>query len=214
MSLFEQQPKASSTRSDQHKIASADSSSAAAGAADPNPEEWATMSRSARKRFSERKRRNEFKDSFDNLIKVLLHADPNFAQQMDERERQGSVRVHREEYDGDQVAFFNRIELINQTIFSLERLKDESDNLKELQERIKKGDLLARLQFKELLNLNAADSTTTATPSSFHHVSFVSNIVRAKHSIFHLCREFICLDTFLNSAYTCHSSSFRPFLIF
>lgn len=85
-----------------------------------------------RKRSQEKRRRQEFKEALDGLHAVLLEHDANFRHEALQREERvgGGTRIG----DGktgsdDSASLFNRVELVNQAIFTIKRVTEENIEL-------------------------------------------------------------------------------------
>jgi len=92
------------------------------------------MSRLERKRFQERRRRFDFKEALDNLMSTLLHNDTNFLREFHLRGKRTATRrvsnqEHNSSIDGEN-SLFNRVELINQAIFTIHKLAKDNDEFK------------------------------------------------------------------------------------
>lgn len=85
-----------------------------------------------RKRSQEKRRRQEFKEALDGLHAVLLEHDANFRHEALQREERvgGGTRTGDGKPGADDTAsLFNRVELVNQAIFTIKRVTEENIEL-------------------------------------------------------------------------------------
>ena len=89
--------------------------------------------RTMRKKEQEKRRRNDFKDSLNTLHETLLLHDEIFHQESQKRERRLANKKDQDYYEpgilGNQ-PFFNRVEIINQAAFTLNRIMEENKALR------------------------------------------------------------------------------------
>jgi hypothetical protein len=92
-------------------------------------EQWVSMSRLERKRFQEKRRRLEFKEALDKLLETLLRHDEGFLKEAQIREARFSGRVINRPPNTDENSLFNRVEMVNQAIFTIERSARENEEM-------------------------------------------------------------------------------------
>jgi hypothetical protein len=93
-----------------------------------------SSTRLERKRHQEKRRRVEFKEALDCLLATLLDNDSDFSREATHREnRNGDGRCD------DDTALFNRVELINQSIFTIKRVVQENKDMKKAFEYYQSG---------------------------------------------------------------------------
>jgi hypothetical protein len=99
------------------------------------------MSRLERKRFQEKRRRLDFKEALDKLLGTLLRHDDDFQKEAKQREKRAAGRAATSPHlanDSDN-ALFNRVEMVNQAAWTIERLGDENKLLRDEIEDIQAG---------------------------------------------------------------------------
>lgn len=104
---------------------------------------WASMSRLERKRLQEKRRRQEFKESLDNLLATLLGYDNDFKREARQREERMTGRLVAQSNivgpaapplppttEGEN-ALFSRVELVNQATFTINQVATENAQLQQ-----------------------------------------------------------------------------------
>ncbi|KAI2502298.1 hypothetical protein MHU86_12187 [Fragilaria crotonensis] len=98
--------------------------------------------RTVRKNEQEKRRRNEFKDSLNTLHKTLLQHDEVFQQESHKRETRLANKKDQDDSEhgivGNQ-SLFNRVEIINQAAFTINRIMQENKALRAAIENSNQG---------------------------------------------------------------------------
>ena len=93
-----------------------------------DPAQLASLSRSERKRYREKKRRSDVNKGFEDLMALLLEIDPAVRAEAEERARRGqwkgTVGASQDE------SLLSRVDLIARTVNVLRRLHDENEQRK------------------------------------------------------------------------------------
>lgn len=121
-------------------------------------EQWVSMSRLERKRFQEKRRRLEFKEALDKLLETLLRHDEGFLKEAQIREARFSGRVINRPPNTDENSLFNRVEMVNQAIFTIERSARENEEMKQSIAALRDG--------------REPDSAVAANVSRLHNTGF------------------------------------------
>lgn len=94
---------------------------------DIDPAKLATMSRSERKRYREKKRRSDVNKGFDDLMNLLIEIDPAVRAEAEERARRGQWKGS---LGAQEDNLLSRVDLIGRTVKVLRRLHQENEQRK------------------------------------------------------------------------------------
>jgi hypothetical protein len=92
-----------------------------------SPEDLFKMSRSERKRYREKKRRNNVNKGFDDLMNLLVEIDPKIRIEAEERARRGQWKVR---IGAQEENLLGRVDLITRTADVLRRVHRENEERK------------------------------------------------------------------------------------
>lgn len=114
---------------------------------DIDPSKMATLSRSERKRYREKKRRSDVNKGFDDLMNLLIEIDPAVRAEAEERARRGQWKGT---IGAQEDNLLSRVDLISRSVQVLRRLHHENEQRKGIidqliQESTRRVDL-SRLQ--------------------------------------------------------------------
>lgn len=98
-----------------------------------DPAKLATMSRSERKRYREKKRRSDVNKGFDDLMNLLIEIDPEVRAEAEERARRGQWKGT---MGAQEENLLSRVDLIGRTVSVLRRLHQENEQRKMIIERL------------------------------------------------------------------------------
>jgi len=123
----------------------------------------------------------EYQDAFDNLINALVRTDPSLfmlKQQHQNQNNQENSNGHSggdDDCDAEESNCLNRIAMINQTILSLTRLKEENELLEQVRDVVQARRWESR---EDILNHTTAYclSAAAATTTSGHNDGNASNL--------------------------------------
>lgn len=121
-------------------IEKAEESNAASSSVEPSEP---STGRLERKRQLEKRRRDDFKEAFDKLNSILLQHDDGFRTEAQQREERvlwrasnRSPKLPKETTDN---ALFNRVEMVNQAVTTIERVVGENADLRKLVATLQAG---------------------------------------------------------------------------
>jgi hypothetical protein len=96
----------------------------------------AATTRLERKRFQEKRRRKEFREALDTLLAALIRHDQDFGKEARIRETRMAGRLSYRSPLSEDNPLFNRVEMVNQANFTIERLTEEGNVLKKTLESL------------------------------------------------------------------------------
>lgn len=92
-----------------------------------DPATLATMTRSERKRYREKKRRSDVNKGFDDLMNLLIEIDPEVRTEAEERARRGQWKGS---IGAQEDNLLSRVDLIGRTVSVLHRVHQENEQRK------------------------------------------------------------------------------------
>lgn len=95
--------------------------------ADMSPTKLASLSRSERKRYREKKRRSDVNKGFEDLMSLLLEIDPQVRAEAEERARRGQWKGALGSQEDN---LLSRVDLISRTVHVMRRLHEENEQRK------------------------------------------------------------------------------------
>ncbi|GKY94009.1 hypothetical protein MPSEU_000367700 [Mayamaea pseudoterrestris] len=94
---------------------------------DMTPSKLASLSRSERKRYREKKRRSDVNRGFEDLMTLLLEVDPEVRAEAEDRARRGQWKGTAAPQDDN---LLSRVDLISRTVTVMRRLHEENEQRK------------------------------------------------------------------------------------